>query len=466
MSDTLTITNPWTGDAAASYTLDSPEVVDAKVLAAHEATLGWREVPLGLRIELVERFLVVAESNKDEVAALISRQMGKPVREGRNEVDGMIGRARTMIRLAPEALADQTISLDDGISRRIVRDPLGVILDIAAWNYPLLIAINVVAPSLLAGNSVLIKHASQTAGVGLWLEDMFRRAGAPDGLVTAVLVRGSESQALVQHPQVDGVFFTGSTAGGQQVYRTVANREHGFVDVGLELGGKDPAYVRADMPVELAAGNLIEGAFYNAGQSCCAIERIYVHSARYEAFVEAAVEAARSWNVGAPTDDRSMIGALATAETMDVLDAQVADAVAKGAKLRIGGERPGGPGWRYPATVLSDTTHEMSLMRDESFGPIIGIMSVESDEEAVALMNDTAYGLTASIWTSDHRAGEALGRRVNAGTVFVNRCDYVDPVLPWTGLKDSGKGISLSALGFSHVTRARGLHVRPVDMLG
>jgi acyl-CoA reductase-like NAD-dependent aldehyde dehydrogenase len=466
MSDTLSITNPWTGVLADSYSLDSPEAVDGKVLAAHEATAQWRKVPLGLRIELVERFLVVAEANQEDVASLISRQMGKPVREARNEVGAMIGRARTMIRLAPEALADQTLSLDDGISRRIVRDPLGVILDIAAWNYPLLIAINVVAPALLAGNAVLIKHASQTAGVGLWFEDMFRRAGAPDGLVTAVLVRGSESQALVQHRNIDAVFFTGSTEGGQQVYRTVANREHGFVDVGLELGGKDPAYVRADMPVELAAANLIEGAFYNAGQSCCAVERIYVHRARYEAFVEAAVEAAKTWTVGAPTHEASMLGALATAETLDVLDAQVADAVAKGARLWLGGERLAGPGWRYPATVLSDTSHEMSLMRDESFGPIIGIMPVDSDEEALALMNDTAYGLTASIWTSDHRAGEALGRRVRAGTVFVNRCDYVDPVLPWTGLRDSGKGISLSALGFAHLTRARGLHVRPLDMLG
>ena len=466
MTDTLTITNPWSGEVADTYPLDGPEAVDAKVRAAQEASLKWREVPLGLRIELVERFLVVAESNRDEIASLISRQMGKPVREARNEVGGMIGRARTMVRLAPQALADQSISLDDGIQRRIVRDPLGVILDIAAWNYPLLIAINVVAPALLAGNAVLIKHASQTAGVGLWFEDMFRRAGAPDGLVTAVMVRGSESTALVQHPGVHGVFFTGSTEGGQQVYRTVANRSHGFVDVGLELGGKDPAYVRADMPVELAAANLIEGAFYNAGQSCCAIERIYVHHARYDAFVEAAVEAAKAWTSGDPTHDATMLGALATPETLDVLDAQVADAVSKGARLWLGGERYGGSGWRYPATVLSDTHHEMSLMRDESFGPIIGIMPVEDDAAAVSLMNDTAYGLTASIWTSDHRAGEALGRRVQAGTVFVNRCDYVDPVLPWTGLKDSGKGVSLSSLGFAHLTRARGLHVRPLEMLG
>lgn len=466
MTDTLTITNPWTGEIADSYTLDGAEAIDAKVRAAHAASQRWRDVPLGLRIELVERFLVVAESNQDEIASLISRQMGKPVREARNEVGGMIGRAQMMIRLAPEALADQSISLHDGIQRRIVRDPLGVILDIAAWNYPLLIAINVVAPALLAGNAVLIKHASQTAGVGLWFEDMFRRAGAPDGLVTAVLVRGSESSSLVQHRDVHGVFFTGSTQGGQQVYRTVANREHGFVDVGLELGGKDPAYVRADMPVELAAANLIEGAFYNAGQSCCAIERIYVHRARYDAFVEAAVEAAQQWSCANPAEENTMLGAVATAETLDVLDAQVADAVSKGARLWLGGERRSGPGWRYPATVLSDTHHQMSVMRDESFGPIIGIMAVDDDQAALELMNDTSYGLTASIWTSDHRAGEALGRHVNAGTVFVNRCDYVDPALPWTGLKDSGKGISLSALGFAHLTRARGLHVRPLEMLG
>ena len=465
MNDTLDVINPWSGNLADSYPLDDPGVIDAKVRAASDASVKWREVPLGLRIELLERFLVVAESNTEEIASLISRQMGKPVREGRNEVAGMIGRARTMMRLAPEALADLSLSLDDGISRRILRDPLGVVLDIAAWNYPLLIAINVVAPALLAGNAVLIKHASQTAGVGLWFEEMFRRAGAPDGLVTAVMVRGRDASGLVQHPDIDGVFFTGSTEGGRQVYQTVANRPEGFVDVGLELGGKDPAYVRADMPIEIAARNLMEGAFYNAGQSCCAIERIYVHRARYDAFVEAAVEAAQGWRVGHPSLEDTTLGALATPETLDVLDAQVADAVARGGRVWLGGERTPGAGWCYPATVISDANHEMSLMRDESFGPIVGIMAVDGDEEAVALMNDTNYGLTASIWTADHREGEALARGVSAGTVFVNRCDYVDPVLPWTGLKESGKGISLSALGFAHLTRARGLHVRPLGML-
>ena len=218
--------------------------------------------------------------------------------------------------------------------------------------------------------------------------------------------------------------------------------------------------------MEIAAPNLMEGAFYNAGQSCCAVERIYVHHARYDAFVHAAAEAARHWRVAHPALDDTMLGALAASESLDVLDAQVADAVSKGARLWLGGERVHGAGWCYPATVLSDCTHEMDVMREESFGPIIGIMPVASDEEAVRLMNETQYGLTASIWTSDHREGEALARRVKAGTVFVNRCDYVDPVLPWTGLKNSGKGVSLSGLGFAHLTRARGLHIRPVEMLG
>ena len=391
--------------------------------------------------------------------------MGKPVSEAIGEMNTVFARARTMMSLASEGLADCAVSGGDGITRTIVRDPLGVIVDVAAWNYPLLIAANVIIPGVLAGNAVVIKHASQTPSVGLWFEDAFRRAGAPDGLVTAVTIPGRQAHTLLEHPKVAAVFFTGSVEGGRQVHRTVANRETGFLDVGLELGGKDPAYVRADMELDIAVPNLVEGALYNAGQSCCAVERIYVHRDLYREFVERYVAHAQEWTVDDPASEGTRLGPVASRDTLDVLDAQVADALSKGARLLLGGKRLQGPGWKYPATVLADCDQSMAVLRDESFGPIIGIMPVDSDEQAIQCMNDTEFGLTASIWTADTKVGSQLARRVSAGTVFVNRCDYVDPSLPWTGFRDSGKGISLSILAYHHLTRARGLHVRPLDLL-
>ncbi|MEC9071846.1 MAG: aldehyde dehydrogenase family protein, partial [Myxococcota bacterium] len=313
--------------------------------------------------------------------------------------------------------------------------------------------------------AVVLKHASQTAGVGQWFEEAFKRAGAPEGLVTAVTVRGRDARGLVQHPGIDGVFFTGSVDGGRQVYRDVANRDDGFIDAGLELGGKDPAYVRADMPLDLVVPNLVEGAFYNAGQSCCAIERIYVHRSIYGDLLDAFVEEARRWTLGDPMEEGTMIGALATPGTMDTLERQVRDAVARGGRLLLGGERPAGSAWAWPATVVGDATHEMELMTEESFGPVIGLMPVDDDAEGIRHMNQAHYGLTASIWTADHQRGAELARSVESGTVFVNRCDFVDPALPWTGVKDTGKGVTLSSLGFLHLTRAQGLHVRPLDLL-
>lgn len=466
MDDVLKIQNPWNGALADEIALDGPDAIDGKVRAAKAAAASWREVALSDRLALAARFVDEALADEQAIAALVTRQMGKPIQEARGEVRGMVGRARTMIELAPAALRDLEIVRDDGIGRTIVRDPLGVVLDIAAWNYPLLIAVNVVVPAVISGNTVVLKHASQTAGVGPWFQEMFRRAGAPAGVVASVSVRGRDARSLVQHPSVDGVFFTGSVDAGRTVHAAVATREAGFLDTGLELGGKDPAYVRGDIPLDVVVPNLVEGAFYNAGQSCCAVERIYVTRDRYKDFVEAYVAQARAWTVSDPTQDRCVLGAVASPETLDVLSRQVRDATARGGRVLLGGQRLDGPGWRFPATVVADANHEMALMREESFGPIIGIMPVEGDEEAVVRMNDTPFGLTASIWTADHVSGAALGRRVRAGTVFVNRCDYVDPTLPWTGLGDSGKGISLSALGYAHLTRARGLHVRTLEMLG
>ncbi len=465
MSETLRVLSPWNGEVVAEYILDTPDSIDAKVQSAAKAQRAWATTSLEERIELIHAFLSVAEAEKDDVAFRISSEMGKPVSEAVGEMNTVFGRARTMIDLAPEGLADIEVGGSDGIGRTIVRDPVGVIVDVAAWNYPLLIASNVIVPGLLAGNVIILKHASQTPYVGVWFEEAFRRAGAPEGLVSAVTIPGRQASALLEHPLVDAVFFTGSVEAGRQVYRTVANRASGFLDVGLELGGKDPAYVRADMDLDIAIPNLVEGAFYNAGQSCCGVERIYVDRSCYTDFVERYVAEAQHWVVEDPSVHGTKLGPVASPDTLDLLDAQVADALAKGARLLLGGQRMTGAGWKYPATVLADCDHSMDVMREESFGPIIGIMPVDGDEEALGLMNDTSFGLTASIWTSDQKRGASLARKVSAGTVFVNRCDYVDPALPWTGLRDSGKGISLSVLAYHHLTRARGIHVRALSML-
>jgi acyl-CoA reductase-like NAD-dependent aldehyde dehydrogenase len=465
MSELCRIINPWDGSTAGEFPVDSDETLLKKVEIAQRTFQDWKRTPLDERIALVERVIALAEKGRDDIARSVTRQMGKPVSEAQGEVGRLVERARMMASIAPRALADDYISIGDGISRRIVRDPLGPVVNVAAWNYPLVIAINVVVPAVLAGNTVLLKHASQTAEVGLLFERLFRDAGAPEGLVTAVTVPGRRASILLEHPAVTGVYFTGSVEAGRQVYRTVANRKSGFIDAGLELGGKDPAYVRADMDLSIVVPNLVEGAFYNAGQSCCSVERIYVDKALYPAFLEAYLAEARGWSPADPMDEKTILGPVAAEETLQTLDAQVSDALARGATLHCGGQREEGPGWRYPVTVLGDVNHSMAVMREESFGPMIGIMPVANDEEAIALMNDSAFGLTASIWTSDFTVGQQLARQTSAGTVFVNRCDYVDPALPWTGLRDSGKGITLSHLGFDEVTRARGIHARPIEML-
>ncbi|MGM0577342.1 MAG: aldehyde dehydrogenase family protein [Myxococcota bacterium] len=466
MSDTLKIVNPWSNEVALELALDDAAEIDRKVSAAREVADEWRHTPVHERVALVERFVDVVLAEHEEVARAITRQMGKPISQARGEIGTLLDRARMMMDLAPNALADRSVAIGDGIHRTLARDPLGVVVDIAAWNYPLIIAVNVVVPAVLAGNAVLLKHASQTAGLGLWFQQAFRKAGAPEGLVTAVTVRGRDAAGLVRHPLVDGVFFTGSTEAGRDVYANVATRTEGFIDAGLELGGKDPAYVRKDMPLDVAVPALVGGTMFNAGQSCCAVERIYVHESLYEAFLGGVVEEVGRWRLGDPEVSDTLLGPLASESAVDTMVAQVEDAVAKGARLLAGGERPSGRGWSFPATVVADATHEMDVMREESFGPIIGIAPVADDEEAVRRMNDTRYGLTASVWTRDHHAGAALGRRVQAGTVFVNRCDYVDPALPWTGFGDSGKGVTLSEVGFEHLTRVRGLHVRPLSLMG
>src|SRR5579864_9094655 len=363
---------------------------------------------------------------KETVALDLTRQMGKPIRQSRQEVDTMLDRADTMLRLAPSSLQDEMLPPKEGFRRFIRHEPLGIVLNIPAWNYPLLIAVNVVIPALVAGNAVLIKHARLTPLCGDAFVDAFRKTSLPADLVASVHVGHDVVRRLIEKRAVDFISFTGSVEGGREVYRHASAQ---LLDMGLELGGKDPALVCEDANFDFAVTNLVDGAFYNAGQSCCAVERIYVARPLFARFLDAFVAEVRNYIVGDPEDPATGIGPLAQLKALDVLKHQVDQAVQRGAKLLTGGKRAAGRGYFFEPAVLVDVDHSMDLMMEESFGPVIGIMPVDSEDEAILLMNDSPYGLTASIWTEDPKRGEALAARTAAGTVYVNRCDYLDPEL-------------------------------------
>jgi acyl-CoA reductase-like NAD-dependent aldehyde dehydrogenase len=460
-SEILRVDNPFTGEIVAERPLLDAEGIDQAIERAHHAHLLYRRTPLGDRIALVERFCRDFLEHADLYATEISASMGKPIKEARAEVNTMVDRARQMSSIAEQALADDMLPAKDGFVRFIRREPVGVVVVIAAWNYPLLIAINPIVAAILAGDAVVLKHSSRTPRAGEQFQEAFLRAGAPEGLLVSVHASHAVTEHLVTHPRVGYVSFTGSVGGGREVYRAVANKR--FIDVGLELGGKDPAYVTADAPFDFSVNNVVEGAMYNAGQSCCGIERVYVEASIYDRFLEAAIAVAKQdYRPGDPSDPATTFGPMAQPNAPKTILGQVEEARRLGARVILGGKptQLGGRGRFFEPTIVADTDHRMAVAREETFGPVVAIQKVKDDQEAIARMNDSAYGLTASVWTKDVERGTRILDQLDAGTVYLNRCDYLDPLLAWTGVKDSGKGASLSKLGFLSVTRPKSFHLR------
>jgi acyl-CoA reductase-like NAD-dependent aldehyde dehydrogenase len=365
-----------------------------------------------------------------------------------------------MIAIAEEVLADVQVGEKEGFLRYIKRVPLGVVLTVAPWNYPYLTAVNSIVPALMAGNTMILKHASQTPRCGERIADAFAEAGLPDGVFQVLHLSHEATAKIIASDEVDFVAFTGSVPGGASIEKAAAGH---FLGVGLELGGKDPAYVRADANLGHAIENLVDGAFFNSGQSCCAIERIYVHADVFEPFVEGFAALTRQFKLGSPLDPGTTLGPVVRTSAADFVRGQVEEAVAAGAKALVDptGFPADAPGTPYLAPqVLVDVDHSMRVMSEESFGPVIGIMKVGSDEEAIELMNDSPFGLTAAVWTEDTEAAIAIGDRIETGTWFMNRCDYLDPALAWTGVKHSGRGCTLSRLGYEVLTRPKSYHLR------
>ncbi len=435
--------------------LSRDEAVEAAARAA-QAQPVWAARPLSERIDLVRAAVAEVGRTTDRMAEELAHQMGRPIRYG-GEFGGFEERAEYMAKIAEEALAPMVIEDSDAFTRKITREPHGVVLVVAPWNYPYMTAINTVAPALIAGNTVLLKHAAQTLQVGERLAEAFHAAGVPEDVFQNLVLGHDTTAELISGRHVNFVNFTGSVRGGQAMERAAAGT---FIPVSTELGGKDPGYVRADADLDAAVAGLIDGAMFNSGQCCCGIERIYVHGSLYNAFVEKAVELVRGYKLGNPLDPETTLGPMAHVRFAQVARDQIEDAIAKGATAHIERMAQDDGGAYLTPQILTNVSHDMEVMQEETFGPVVGIMPVQDDDEAVGLMNDSRYGLTASIWTRDAAAAEAIGARLETGTVFMNRCDYLDPALCWTGCKETGHGAGLSVLGFHALTRPKSYHLK------
>ena len=448
---------PVDGSVYVERVLATNAEIERALFMAEKAQKTWKQVRVADRAAILRRMAEWCVARADELATELTWQMGRPVSQTPGELKrGFHERALYMCDIAEEALKDLDVGKKDGFQRFIRREPLGVVLVIAPWNYPWLTSVNAVVPALLAGNSVILKMAAQTPLVAERYAEAFKAVGLPTGVFQFLHMDHAQVAGIIADPRIAFVAFTGSVPGGQAVQKAAAAR---FIGTGLELGGKDPAYVRPDADLNFAVENLVDGAYFNSGQSCCGIERIYVHKKIYKPFVDGFVQLTRQYRLGNPLEKETNLGPLVRTEAAENVRAQIKQAVKKGAKalLRLK-DTPKTP--YLPPEVLIDVDHRMAVMTEESFGPVVGIQAVKDDDEAIGLMNDSRYGLTASIWTKDAEAALRIGERVDTGTWFMNRCDYLDPALAWTGVKDSGRGCTLSRLGLEAFTRPKSFHLR------
>jgi len=460
MTETLKTISPIDGRLYVERPLENSAGIDRALDRARSAHLAWAALPLSGRCEILRKAVDAFVGKAGDIAAEITWQMGRPIRHTPSEVRGFEERARYMLEVAPQALAAVQPSERIGFRRQIKRVPLGVVVVVAPWNYPYLTAVNAVLPALIAGNAVVLKHSHQTPLCAERFLEAFVSAGVPNGVFQYLHLSHADTAQLMGDSRVASVCFTGSVSGGRAV---VAATTAGFATSGLELGGKDPAYVRGDANLAYAVDSLTDGAFFNAGQSCCGIKRIYVDASRFDEFVGGVVDLTKKYKLGSPLDPETTIGPVVRVSAAEAVRSQVREAVARGASQLIN------EAW-FPASaagtpylapqVLVGVDHSMSIMREETFGPAVGIMKVASDEEAVRLMNDSEFGLTAAIYSADAARAEVLGDKLETGTVFLNRCDYLDPALAWTGVKNSGRGCTLSSIGYEQLTRPKSYHFK------
>lgn len=453
----MKVINPATEEVIADLKEDSKDSLQKKLSKLTEGQKKWNAVPLKERVAILQKFAALLKENIEECARVLTSEVGKPMQQSRNEVNGACARINWLTANAEKYLSEEVMSAQEGMQEKIVYEPLGIICNISAWNYPYLVGTNVFVPALLAGNAVMYKPSEFATLTGLEIERYLKLAGVPDDAFQIAIGAGEVGKALLEMP-LDGYYFTGSYKTGQYIYEQVAPK---MVPCQLELGGKDPLYIADDVAdiVSVAAGTA-DGAFYNNGQSCCSVERIYVHENIYDKYVEEFVKEVKTYKTGQPNAEGVYIGALTRKPQLEVVDAQVKDAVAKGAKVETGGKRIDGKGYFYEPTVLTNVNHDMEVMREESFGPVIGIMKVKDDAEATKLMNDTAYGLTAGVYSATQERANKILAQVNSGTSYWNCCDRVSAALPWSGRKHSGFGATLSHIGLRAFTKPKAYHLR------
>lgn len=460
MTETFQTLSPIDGRVVVERPFPTPPEIEAALVRSRAAFPAWSATPLSDRIAALRAMTQHLASQRDLLSEELTLQMGRPISQTPWEIDGYASRANAMLDLAPAALADIELSERPGFVRRLQRVPLGLVLTLVPWNYPWLTAVNAVIPALAAGNVCILKHSDQTPLVAERMVAAAGAAGIPGGVFQTLHCSHPQIAKLVRDPRVDFVTFTGSVEGGRSVHSALAGT---FKGVGLELGGKDPVYVRHDADLDHAIPNLVEGVCFNSGQSCCGTERIYVHESQFARFTEGFTEGMKAYTLGDPMEAATDLGPMARSQGAEHVRQQVASAIAAGARPLIapGHFAAASPGSAYLAPqVLTGVDHSMDLMCEETFGPAVGIMPVKDDTEALALMNDSRYGLTAAIWTADETVAAQLATKLECGTVFMNRCDYLDPELAWVGVKDSGRGCTLSRIGFEALTRPKSLHFR------